>query len=113
MAIGWVCHHGLTIPIPGSVDEGRIGENCKPVELNDADMEELQSIMKRLPVAGARYAAGHEKLLNARRRIIKYTRGYCEHLELKFAHLSLFQRKKKIAIPLFHYNMMILKKEAT
>ncbi|KAK0722103.1 NADP-dependent oxidoreductase domain-containing protein [Lasiosphaeria miniovina] len=63
VAIAWVRSHG-TIPIPGSIRAERVIENCKEVSLSKGDLEELQTIMDTLPIAGQRYGGQHEKLLN-------------------------------------------------
>ena len=64
VAIGWVVRQGA-IPIPGSSNMERVVQNSKAVELTDEDMIEIQKILETMPVAGARYGPGQEKLLNA------------------------------------------------
>jgi len=64
VAVGWVVRHGA-IPIPGSSNLERVVQNSKAAELTDEDMVEIQKILQTIPVAGARYGPGHEKLLNA------------------------------------------------
>lgn len=64
VAIGWVCRQGA-IPIPGSIREERVIENCAAASLTDEDMVEIQKILDTLPVCGERYGGAHEKLLNA------------------------------------------------
>ncbi|KAH7325643.1 putative aldo/keto reductase [Stachybotrys elegans] len=64
VAISWVCHQGA-IPIPGSVRESRVIENCTVAPLTDDDLAELKSIIETLPIVGQRYGGGQEKLLNA------------------------------------------------
>ena len=63
VAIGWVCRQGA-IPIPGSTNEARIIENCKPAPLTDDDMAEIEKILDTLPISGQRYGGQHEAILN-------------------------------------------------
>jgi len=46
---------GTMIPIPGSSTEGRAIENNKEVTLTEAELKELEEIMNKTEVAGARY----------------------------------------------------------
>jgi pyridoxine 4-dehydrogenase len=39
-------------------------ENCQDVPLTEQDLEEIQTLLATLPVAGERYGGQHEKLLN-------------------------------------------------
>jgi pyridoxine 4-dehydrogenase len=64
VAIGWVCRQGA-IPIPGSTKAERVVENCRPAELTDEEMAEIQSVLDAIPVSGLRYGGEHEKFLNA------------------------------------------------
>lgn len=63
VAIGWVCEQG-GIPIPGSTKINRVVENCHPPELTNEDLDELQRLLERFPIAGQRYGGEHEKFLN-------------------------------------------------
>lgn len=63
VAIGWVCRQGA-IPIPGSGKATRVAENSRPVDLTEEDLQEIQGILEKVPVAGGRYPKAHEKLLN-------------------------------------------------
>ena len=63
IAINWSRTIGLkrsglvVIPLPGATSVPRVEENMKIVELSDADMKDVQKILDRLPVQGARYPA--------------------------------------------------------
>jgi pyridoxine 4-dehydrogenase len=63
LAIAWVRRQGA-IPIPGSTRVERVVENCQDVPLTEQDLEEIQTLLATLPVAGERYGGQHEKLLN-------------------------------------------------
>ena len=45
----------IIIPIPGSTTQERVIENAKEVTLDDSELRELENIMKKTEVAGARY----------------------------------------------------------
>lgn len=70
VAIAWVKvqsgRDGLPtiIPIPGATTEGRVIENNKDVELSAGDMKELEDILKRCVVKGARYGPAFAALEN-------------------------------------------------
>ena len=59
VALAWVRSHGtkdgIVIPIPGSTTESRATENSTTVTLNEEELKELEEIMKKTEVAGARY----------------------------------------------------------
>lgn len=60
LAINWVRFAakkaGITaIPIPGATTVPRIEENSKVVDLNDDEYAELDAILQKIEIAGARY----------------------------------------------------------
>ena len=59
VALAWVRSHstknGIVIPIPGSTTEKRAAENSEEVTLSEAEMKELEEIMKKNEVVGPRY----------------------------------------------------------
>lgn len=63
VAIAWVKQQGA-LPIPGATTVERVLENCKQVELSEAELAELQKIVDEIPVAGERYPAAFQKFLN-------------------------------------------------
>ena len=46
---------GLVVPIPGSTTKSRVEENCKVVDLSDAEMEELNEVVRKNTTIGGRY----------------------------------------------------------
>ncbi|ETS78843.1 hypothetical protein PFICI_08696 [Pestalotiopsis fici W106-1] len=46
------------IPIPGAITADRVDENAKVLELTDEDLAELDSILSKFEVIGARYPRG-------------------------------------------------------
>ncbi len=46
---------GTIIPIPGSSTEARAVENNKEITLTGAELNELDEIMKKTKIVGARY----------------------------------------------------------
>lgn len=52
------------IPIPGATTEKRIVENLQAVALNEAQLEEIDGIMKSVEVVGSRYAEAHSTYLD-------------------------------------------------
>lgn len=63
VALGWVRRQGA-VPLPGASTPGRVRENCQAlVELDDEDMAEIGGLLEAMPVAGARYGAGFQHLL--------------------------------------------------
>ncbi|KKK21531.1 hypothetical protein P175DRAFT_0516180 [Aspergillus ochraceoroseus IBT 24754] len=52
----------MIIPIPGASSVGRVKENSLHVSLSHKDMEEIDGILSRCPVAGDRYPAAAAKL---------------------------------------------------
>ncbi|KAJ2904170.1 uncharacterized protein MKZ38_008791 [Zalerion maritima] len=65
LATGWAIGLGkkpgmpVIIPIPGATTEGRVNENCTQVELTDAEMGEIQTLMSQFEITGGRYPDGH------------------------------------------------------
>ncbi|KZF22272.1 Aldo/keto reductase [Xylona heveae TC161] len=65
LALAWVKSFSgkpgrpTVIPIPGATTEERVLENMVDVTLTDRELEEIEKILKKLPVAGGRYAPGH------------------------------------------------------
>ncbi len=53
---------GVVIPIPGATTEARVTENSKDVTLSEAEMEEIDEILKNIEVKGGRYPDGISKL---------------------------------------------------
>lgn len=64
VALAWVRRQGA-VPLPGASTTGRVRENCQAlqVELDDEDMAEIGRLLEAWPVAGARYGAGFQHLL--------------------------------------------------
>lgn len=62
VALAWVRRQGA-VPLPGASTAGRVRENCRAVELDDEDVAEIGRLLAALPVAGARYGAGFQHLL--------------------------------------------------
>lgn len=49
---------GITIiPIPGATTAPRVDENSKLVDLSDAELDELNTILEKIQVVGSRYPA--------------------------------------------------------
>jgi pyridoxine 4-dehydrogenase len=46
------------IPIPGSTTASRLAENAKVVDLTSEEMAEIDSVLKKFEVVGARYPDG-------------------------------------------------------
>lgn len=63
VAIAWVRRQGA-IPIPGSRKVERVVENCQDVDLSVGDLAEIQSLLELMPIAGGRYPAAYEALLD-------------------------------------------------
>jgi pyridoxine 4-dehydrogenase len=63
VAIAWVRRQG-TLPIPGATKPGRVVENCKTVDLSDADLAELQRALDTMEVVGERYPEKFHEHLN-------------------------------------------------
>ena len=61
LAIAWILkssgRDGLPeiIPIPGATTDERVVENSVIVDLTDAEFEEINTVLKRNPIKGARY----------------------------------------------------------
>ncbi|RDW69995.1 hypothetical protein BP5796_08392 [Coleophoma crateriformis] len=61
LALAWIKSHNgkpgmpFIIPVAGARSESRVKENCADVDLSESDLEEINSIMSRFPVAGNRY----------------------------------------------------------
>lgn len=61
IAVAWVLKQSgskgmpVLIPIPGASSEGRVKENSVKVDLSDADMKEIDGILKSATVHGSRY----------------------------------------------------------
>lgn len=70
LALAWVKqlsgNPGLPqiIPIPGATTEKRIVENMQAVELTEAELEEIDGIIKTVEVVGGRYGQGHSSYLD-------------------------------------------------
>lgn len=62
VAIAWVRRQGA-VPLPGASRASRVFENCQTVELSEADLAEIQGLLDAFPVAGERYGAGFQHLL--------------------------------------------------
>ncbi|KAJ4303140.1 hypothetical protein N0V90_002032 [Kalmusia sp. IMI 367209] len=63
IAIAWVVRQGV-VAIPGATKVHRVEENCKFVELTDAEAAELQEAVDYTAVAGDRYPEAAKKHLN-------------------------------------------------
>ncbi|KAI7083930.1 hypothetical protein KC356_g7146 [Hortaea werneckii] len=50
------------IPIPGATTPGRVAENCVDVDLSDADVKEIDSLLEKVEVKGERYGGVQLKL---------------------------------------------------
>jgi pyridoxine 4-dehydrogenase len=66
IAIAWVRQEGnakaTVIPIPGASTSNQVAENVQEVTLNKKDMDDIDAILAKFPVAGDRYggpAAAH------------------------------------------------------
>ncbi|KAL3464620.1 NADP-dependent oxidoreductase domain-containing protein [Aspergillus heterothallicus] len=61
LALGWLRERSgkdqcaVIIPLPGARAVERVKENCTEIDLTAQDMEEIDSILRRFPVAGSRY----------------------------------------------------------
>ncbi|KAF4306941.1 Aldo/keto reductase [Botryosphaeria dothidea] len=70
VALAWVRQHsgknGLPtiIPIPGATTDVRVQENVKEVTLTDAELAEIDEILKRIEVKGGRYPEAASAHLN-------------------------------------------------
>jgi pyridoxine 4-dehydrogenase len=53
---------GVIIPIPGAEREEWVVENCKDVKLSEEEMQELDEIVRGMPIVGQRYGGEIEKL---------------------------------------------------
>lgn len=68
LALSWIKSQSnrtgmpLFIPVAGARSEIRVQENAKNVPLNEEDLQAIQSILDRFPVAGDRYPAAAAKL---------------------------------------------------
>lgn len=69
VALAWVrgmsSKNGLPeiIPIPGSTTEARVLENSQDVRLTEEDMKDLDTILSKFEVKGARYGGPAAKLM--------------------------------------------------
>ncbi|KAL8818591.1 MAG: hypothetical protein Q9191_007908, partial [Dirinaria sp. TL-2023a] len=54
----------VIIPIPGATTEKRVTENMKDVQLDEDDWDEIDAILKKTTVIGARYAGPLAHLMN-------------------------------------------------
>ena len=65
IALAWVRSHSgkdgnsTIIPIPGSTTEARAIENSNEVHLSEPELKELEEVMKKTKVHGARYPTSH------------------------------------------------------
>jgi pyridoxine 4-dehydrogenase len=63
LALSWIKAKGKSdgmpflVPIAGARSEQRVKENCKDVLLVEEDLKEIENILERFPVTGARYPA--------------------------------------------------------
>ncbi|KAK4123837.1 hypothetical protein N657DRAFT_645436 [Parathielavia appendiculata] len=62
LTIAWVRRQGA-IPFPRSTKVERFVENRQDLPLTEQDLDEIQTLLQILPVAGERYGGQHEKLL--------------------------------------------------
>ncbi|KAJ0109566.1 hypothetical protein J7T55_014128 [Diaporthe amygdali] len=62
VAIAWVRAQGV-LPIPGATKPPRVIENCKIVELTDAELAELEQAVRLTEVSGDRYPAMFHEFL--------------------------------------------------
>ena len=46
----------VILPLPGATKVARVEENLKEVSLTDAEVDEIQGVLGRIPVQGSRYA---------------------------------------------------------
>ena len=53
---------GVIIPIPGATTEARVMENSKDVTLTEAEMDEIDEILKKIEIKGGRYPEAIGKL---------------------------------------------------
>jgi pyridoxine 4-dehydrogenase len=63
VAIAWVRRHGV-LAIPGATKVSRVEENCKFVDLTDAEAAELQEAVDHTAVVGDRYPEAAKKHLS-------------------------------------------------
>lgn len=54
----------VIIPIPGATTEKRVTENMKDVRLDESDWDEIDAILKKTTVVGARYGPQTAHLMN-------------------------------------------------
>ncbi|TKA28707.1 hypothetical protein B0A50_03035 [Salinomyces thailandicus] len=52
----------VMIPIPGATTAERVEENCQDVELSDADVKEVDSLLEKVQIKGDRYGSANAKL---------------------------------------------------
>jgi aryl-alcohol dehydrogenase-like predicted oxidoreductase len=67
IALAWLlAQKPWIVPIPGTTKPHRLKENvgAVDVELNAADLREIDSAISRLPVAGARYSENAERMID-------------------------------------------------
>ena len=70
LALGWVRalskREGMPviIPIPGTTGLERVRENAVDVELSEEEMREIQGVLERNGVSGARYPPAFQRFLN-------------------------------------------------
>lgn len=62
VAIAWVRRQGA-VPLPGASTAERVFENCQTIELSQDDLADIQGLLDAFPVAGERYGAGFQHLL--------------------------------------------------
>ncbi|RAK73028.1 aldo/keto reductase family protein [Aspergillus fijiensis CBS 313.89] len=68
LALSWLKAQGrkpgmpVIVPIPGARSEARVLENVQDVELTEDELEEIEVILKKYPVAGARYPPAAARL---------------------------------------------------
>ncbi|KAK4550490.1 hypothetical protein LTR36_000069 [Oleoguttula mirabilis] len=66
VAIAWVSAQSKTagvpvIPIPGAGAVSRVEENMKRIELSDVELDEINEVLERVEVKGARYPAAFSR----------------------------------------------------
>jgi pyridoxine 4-dehydrogenase len=69
-AIAWVLAQNkvpgapVIVPIPGATTIPRVEENLKQVELSDSDLDQINKVLKDIPVHGDRYGGVYARFMN-------------------------------------------------